>query len=44
MKKQKEKKIEHGIVNLTRSFFENDPTENLLNFLASESEGREGTR
>ena len=26
------------IVNLTRSFIENDPTENFLNFLASENE------
>ena len=37
MKKQKEKKLEQEIVNLTRSFIENDPTEKLLNFLASEN-------
>ena len=38
MKKQKEKKLEQEIVNLTRSFIENDSTEKLLNFLASENE------
>ena len=38
MKKQKEKKLEQEIVNLTRSFIENDPTEKLLNFLTSENE------
>ena len=37
MKKQKEKKLEQEIVNLTRSFTKNDPTEKLLNFLASEN-------
>ena len=38
MKKQKEKKLEQDIVNLARSFIENNPTEKLLNFLASENE------
>ena len=38
MKKQKEKKLEQEIVNLTRSLIENDLTEKLLNFLASKNE------
>ena len=38
MRKQKEKKLEQEIINLRRSFIENDPTEKLLNFLASENE------
>ena len=38
MKKQKEKKLEQDIVNLARSFIENNPTKKLLNFLASENE------
>ena len=37
MKKQKEKKLEQEIVNLTRSFIEKDSTEKLLNFLVSEN-------
>ena len=36
--KQKEKKPEQKIVNLTRSFIENDSTEKLFNFLVSENE------
>ena len=38
MRKQKEKKLEQEIINLRRSFIENDPTEKLLNFLASKNE------
>ena len=38
MRKQKEKKLEQEIINLRRSFIEIDPTEKLLNFLASENE------
>ena len=38
IKKQEENKLEEEIVNLTRSFIENDPIEKLLNFLASKSE------
>ena len=38
MRKQKEKKLEQEIINLRRSFIENDLTEKLLNFLASENE------
>ena len=39
MKKQKEKKLkQQEFFNLTRSFTENDPTEKLLSFLASENE------
>ena len=38
MKKQKEKKLELEIVDLTRSFIEKNPTEELLNFLASKNE------
>ena len=38
MRKEKEKKKEQEIINLIRSFIESDPTENLLNFLASENE------
>ena len=36
--KQKEEKPEQKIVNLTRSFIENDSTEKLFNFLVSENE------
>ena len=38
MRKPNEKKLEQEIINLTRSFTENHPTEKLLNFLANESE------
>ena len=38
MRKQNKKKLEQEIINLTRSFIENDPTEKLVNFLASENE------
>ena len=38
MRKQKEKKLEQEIINIRRSFIENDPTEKSLNFLASENE------
>ena len=45
MTQQKEKMLEQKIINLTRSFIENDPTEKLLNFLAREkTEAPEGTR
>ena len=37
MRKQKEK-LDQEIINLTRSFIENDPKGKLLNFLASENE------
>ena len=37
MKNKKETKLEKEIINLTRSFIENNPTEKLLNFLASEN-------
>ena len=42
-KKQKEKKLEPEIVNLTRSFIENYPTEKLINFWLAKTKGREGT-
>ena len=38
MMKQKGKKPEQKIVNLTRSFIENDSTEKLFNFLVRENE------
>ena len=38
MRKQKEKKLEQEIINLTRPFIENDPTEKLLNLQGSENE------
>ena len=38
MKKPREKKLEQEIINLTRSFIKNDPTEKLLSFLVSENE------
>ena len=45
MTQQKGKMLEQKIINLTRSFIENDPTEKLLNFLAREkTEAPEGTR
>ena len=38
MRKPKEKKLEQEIINLTRSFTENNTIEKLLNLLASENE------
>ena len=37
MRKQKEKKLEQEIINLTRPFIENDPTEQLLNLQGGEN-------